>query len=199
MGQKKQDKPHALALPMTVLLLLACLCLLASAAWARYRYQQSTDMLFAPKTASQVYLYGAEENGIFTPIPTDFTDTAGGQTLQFLVSNGETKDVFAEKDQYVTVRLYTSLSLGKGENLSAVLTVDGKQYTAVVRRLDAGSPICETFGEGWEYCFVDAEGSELQWILEGEKLSTIEMSLVVDADTGLDSSLFRLMATAHTY
>lgn len=184
---------------MTVLLLLACLCLLASAAWARYRYQQSTDMLFAPKTASQVYLYGAEENGSFTPISEDFTDTPNGQTLEFLISNGETKDSFAQKDQCVTVRLYTSLSLGKGENLSAVLTVDGKQYTAVVRRLDAGSAICETFGEGWEYCFVDAEGTELQWILEGEKLSTIEMSLVVDADTGLDSSLFRLMATAHTY
>lgn len=199
MGQKKLDKPHALAVPMTALLLVGCLCLLISAAWARYRYKQMTDIAFAPKTASQVYLFGAESKGSFTPLPEDLTDTANGQSLQFLLSNGENKETFAGEDQYVFVRLYGSLSLGDGENLSATLTVDGKQYHAVARQLDAGSAICKTFGEGWVYCFVDQNGEELQWLLEGGTLSTIEMSLLVDAQTGLDSSLFRLMATAHTY
>lgn len=199
MGQKKLDKSHGLAVPMAALVLLGCLCLLVGAAWARYRYQQTTDVLFAPKTASQVYLFGSEKNGSFTPIPEDLTDTANGQSLNFLLSNGETKETFAEKDQYVYVRLYGSLSLGDGENLSATLTVEGKQYTAVVRRLEEGSAISKTFGDGWVYCFVDGNGEELQWLLEGGKISTIEMSLLVNADTGLDSSLFRLMATAHTY
>ncbi len=195
MGQKKLDRAHILAVPMTALLLLGCVCLLIGTAWARYRYQQATDLLFAPKTAAQVYLFGAETNGSFAPIPEDLTKTADGQTLDFVVSNGENSKKYSPEDQYVQVRLFASLSLGDGDNLSAVLTVGDSEYTAVVRQLDAGSPICESFGEGWIYSFVDANGEELRWFLEGGKLSTVEMTLHVDAQTGLDSSLLHLMAS----
>lgn len=199
MGQKKLDRPHILAAPLTALLMLGCVCLLIGTAWARYRYQQATDLLFASKTASQVYLFGTETSGSFTPIPENLTEATNGQSLDFLVSNGETREKYSTEDQYVQVRLYASLSLGDGDNLSAVLTVGDSAYTAVVRQLDAGSPICESFGEGWVYCFVDENGDELRWFLEGGKLSTVEMKLSINARTGLDSSLLRLMASGQAY
>ena len=199
MGRKKLDRPHILAAPLAAMLLLGCVCLLIGSAWARYRYQQTTDLLFAPETASQVYLFGAQKNGSFTPMSESLTETANGQKLDFVVTNGESKTQFSPEDQYVQVRLHASLSLGNGDNLSAVLTVGDTTYTAVMRQLDAGSPICESFGEGWVYCFLDANGQELRWHLEGGKLSTVKMTLHVDAQTGLDSSLLHLVASGQPY
>ena len=199
MGQKKLDRPHILAVPLTAILLLGCVCLLMGTAWARYRYKQTTELQFAPKTASQVYLFGTETNGSFTPLPEKLTETVNGQILNFVVSNGESGNHYSQEDQYVQVRLYASLSLGNGDNLSAVLTVGQTTYTAVVHHVDAASPICDAFGEGFVYCFVDANGQELSWHLEGGKLSTIDMTLNVDAQTGLDSSLLHLMASGQAY
>ena len=195
MGQKKLDRPHILAVPLTAILLLGCVCLLIGTAWARYRYRQITDVAFAPKTAAQVYMFGEKNANGFAPMADTLTETENGQVLDFVVTNGESKTQFSHEDQYACVRLYVSLSLGNGENLAATLTVDSKQYTAVARQLDGDSAVCQTFGEGWIYCFMDENGKELRWFLEGEKLSALDMSLLVDADTGLDSSLLRLMVT----
>lgn len=195
MGQKKLDRPHILAAPLTAILLLGCVCLLIGTAWARYRYRQITDVEFSPKTAPQVHLFGGKTANGFTPMADTLTEIENGQVLDFVVSNGESQAQFSKEDQHPCVRLYVSLSLGNGDNLSATLTVDGKQYTAVAHRLDADSPICQSFGDGWLYCFMDENGEELRWFLEGDKLSTIDMSLLVEADTGLDSSLLRLMVT----
>lgn len=195
MGQKKLDRPHILAAPLTAILLLGCVCLLVGTAWARYRYRQITDVEFSPKTAPQVHLFGGKTANGFTPMADTLTEIENGQVLDFVVSNGESQAQFSKEDQHPCVRLYVSLSLGNGDNLSATLTVDGKQYTAVARRLDGESPICQSFGEGWIYCFTDENGEELRWFLEGDKLSAIDMSLLVEVDTGLDSSLLRLMVT----
>jgi len=194
-GQKKPDRLHALASPIAALLLLCCICLLVGTAWARYRYRQITDVEFSPETAPQVYLFGGKTANGFTPMADTLAETENGQVLDFVVSNGESKTQFSKEDQYASVRLYVSLSLGNGDNLAATLTVDSQQYTAVARRLDGDSPICQSFGEGWIYCFMDENGEELRWFLEGDKLSAIDMSLLVEADTGLDSSLLRLMVT----
>lgn len=195
MGQKKLDRLHALAGPLTALLVLGCVCLLIGTAWARYRYRQTIDVEFSQKAADQVYLFGEKTADGFSPMPDTLTETENGQVLDFVVTNGESESQFSKEDQHAYVRLYASLSLGKGDNLSATLTVNSKQYTAVARQLDADSAICKTFGEGWIYCFMDENGEELRWFLEGGKLSAVDMSLLVNADTGLDSSLLRLMVT----
>lgn len=195
MGQKKLDRPHILAALLTAILLLGCVCLLIGTAWARYRYRQTTDVEFSQKTADQVYLFGEKTAKGFAPVADTLTETANGQVLDFVVTNGESETQFSKEDQHAYVRLYGSLSLEKGDHLSATLTVGSKQYTAVARRLDADSAICKTFGEGWIYCFTDENGEELCWFLEGGKLSVVDMSLLVNADTGLDSSLLRLMVT----
>ena len=200
MGRMKLDKPHKLALSVTVLLILLCMSMLVGTAWARYRYRQTTDMLFAPKTASQIYLWGnSAASGTYKPLPEDLTQSAQGNTLDFVVSNGETADKFATDDQYALVRLYGSLGLGAGENLTATLRVDGVTYTAVARPVDVDSPVHTSFGEGWVYCFVDAEGNEPRWLLEGNALSEKQMQLTLNTRAGLDSSLLRLWVTSQSH
>ena len=90
------------------------------------------------------------------------------------------------------------MGLGAAENLSAVLTVDGKAYTAAARPVDVDSPVHTSFGEGWVYCFLDAEGNELRWLLEGDALSAKQMQLTVTTREGLDTSLLRLWVTSET-
>ena len=66
MGRMKLDKLHRLALLGAVVLVLACIGMLVGTAWARYRYRETTDMLFAPKDAPQVYLFA---DAAFAPLP----------------------------------------------------------------------------------------------------------------------------------
>lgn len=200
MGRMKLDKPHRLALLATVLLVLACVSMLVGTTLARYRYRETTDMLFSQKTAPQVYLWGLPgADGAYTPLPQTLTEGENGQTLTFLVANGETAEEYSTEDQYALVRLYGSLGLGAGENLTAVLTVDGAQYTALARKVDVDSPIYTSFGEGWVYCFLDSSGNELRWLLEGGQLSAEEMQLTISTQAGLDTSLLRLMVTSQTH
>ena len=196
MGRMKLDKPHALALLGAAVLLLACAAMLLGTAWARYRYRETTDMLFAPKPAPQVYLFA---DHAFTPLPETFGEAAEGKTLQFVVTNADSAEKFAAEDQYALVRLYGSLGLGAGENLTAELTVDGVTYTAVPRPVDVDSPVYTSFGEGWVYCFFDASGNEMRWLLEGDTFSAKQMQLRVTTREGLDTSLLRLWVTSQTH
>lgn len=195
MGSVKLDRPHRLALLGAAVLMLASVSILVGTTLARYRYRETTDMLFAPKAAPQVYLFA---DAAFAPLPETFTEGAEGKTLTFVVSNGESAKDFAAEDQFALVRLYGSLGLGAGENLTAVLTVDGIQYTAVPRKVDVDSPIHKSFGEGWVYCFMDSSGNELRWLLAGGQHSSEEMQLTVNTQAGLDTSLLRLMVTSQT-
>lgn len=195
MGSVKLDRPHRLALLGAAVLMLASVSILVGTTLARYRYRETTDMLFAPKAAPQVYLFA---DAAFAPLPETFIEGAEGKTLTFVVSNGESAKDFAAEDQFALVRLYGSLGLGAGENLTAVLTVDGIQYTAVPRKVDVDSPIHKSFGEGWVYCFMDSSGNELRWLLAGGQHSSEEMQLTVNTQAGLDTSLLRLMVTSQT-
>ena len=70
MGRIKMDRAHRLAVPLILLALILCLALLVGTAWARYRYRETTDLLFTQKTASQVYLWGGiQSDGSFSAMP----------------------------------------------------------------------------------------------------------------------------------
>ena len=197
MGRIKMDRAHRLAVPLILLALILCLALLVGTAWARYRYRETTDLLFTQKTASQVYLWGGiQSDGSFSAMPADFTTVENGQELSFLISNGQSRADFSQHTQQAQVRLFCSLGLGDSGNLSAVLTVDETDYNAVAVKIDTGSPMYASFGEGWAYCFVDEDGNELLWELEGGQLSVTQMKLTIHAAPGLDPSALRLTVSA---
>lgn len=55
-----------------------------------------------------------------------------------------------------------------------------------------GSFMHTAFGEGWVYCFVNEEGEELGWILEGGAWNFLEMHLILEGGTPADTSLLQL-------
>lgn len=65
-------------------------------------------------------------------------------------------------------------------------------YEAQAVYITKGSPMYTTFGEGWVFHFMDEEGEELHWTLEGGELSYIEMHLTMESSIPLDTSLLQL-------
>lgn len=65
-------------------------------------------------------------------------------------------------------------------------------YEAQAVYITKGSPMYTTFGEGWVFHFIDEEGEELRWTLEGGELSYIEMHLTMESSITVDTSLLQL-------
>lgn len=197
MGGQQPDKTRRRRLAIAVMALLLVLALPAGAAWARYRYRESTDMYFAQKSPSRVYLWGGvKADGSFSALPANLTVGEVPREISFFITNGENARVYAGYTQQAQVRLLCSLGLGDSGNLTAELLVDEKVYTAVAYPISPASPIYASMGDGWVYCFVDEAGNELRWELEGGKLSTREMKLNVRAVPGVESGVLRLMVSA---
>ena len=191
------DKAHRIALVLAVMVLLASILLATGTAFARYRFRQTSELLFAPKTSEGIYLWGGVDTQIaFQPLPEAFTADENGQKLTFMVANGTNLETFARETKVVQVRLACTLGLGAAENLTATLTVGKEKYHAEARKIDVDSPMYKTFGEGWVYVFTDAEGNELLWTLEGGKLSATRMALTVQTVGGADASMLQLLVTA---
>ena len=193
----KMDRAYRIALALAVVVLLVSILLATGTAFARYRFRQTSELLFAPKTSEEVYLWGGvvEEDG-FLPLPGEFTTDENGQNLTFLIANGTDEENFAQETKRVQIRMACTLGLGAAKNLTASLTAGEEIYSAVARKIDENSPMHKTFGEGWVYVFVDAEGEELQWALEGGRLSVARMKLTVQASGGAAASMLQLLVTA---
>lgn len=197
MGWKQLDNTRRLLVRGAMLTLLLCLVLAVGTTWARYRYRETTEILFTQKTASQVYLWGGvRADGSFSAMPVDLTTGAEGKEMTFLISNGASNTEFSPYDQRARVRLLCSLGLGSSENLTAVLTVGGQTYSAAAMPIDTGSHAYTSFGEGWAYCFLDENGNELRWELAGGQLSTTQMKLQISTALGAEPSVLQLMVSA---
>ncbi|MBQ8359387.1 MAG: hypothetical protein IJX37_05700 [Oscillospiraceae bacterium] len=196
MGRKQPDITRRL-LPAAALVLLMALMLSVGTAWARYRYRETTDMYFAQKEASQVYLWGGiKADGSFSKLPVSLPVGETSREIPFLISNGQSAEDYASYTQQAQVRLLCSLGLGNSGNLSAELIVDGQTYSAAAIPINTGSPVYASFGEGWTYCFLDENGNELRWELAGGQLSTTEMKLQISTASGVESSVLQLMVSA---
>lgn len=196
MGHRQPDNTRRLLLLVTLTLSL-CLILSVGTALARYRYRETTELQFAQKNASKVYLWGGiRTDGSFFSMPADLTNGANGQEIAFLISNGESAKKFSPYTQQAQVRLLCSLGLGDSNNLNTQLIVGEETYTAKAMPIDKGSPIYASFGEGWAYCFLDENGNELRWELIGGQLSHRQMRIKISAAPGAEPSALRLMVSA---
>lgn len=65
-------------------------------------------------------------------------------------------------------------------------------YEAQAVYISKESPMYTTFGEGWVFRFMDEEGKELRWTLEGGELSYIQMHLTMESSIPVDTSLLQL-------
>lgn len=147
-------------------------------------------------------------NKVFSPLSEDdelsWTDQGGKKAiLKIAVSNaeqetGETKvnPVFPENDLRIKIRLISDLGLttgtekddsGKNVPVSAEVkmtavpkgALEGSTVTAAAERIQNGSKLFYSGGDGWVYSFHE-DGKEMLWDLKGGEFSYLELTIEVD-------------------
>lgn len=69
------------------------------------------------------------------------------------------------------------------------------EFVATAVRIAENSPLYTTFGDGWMFCFLNEEGAEITWLLDGGQLSYIDMTVILENGTLTNTSLLQLQVT----
>lgn len=205
MKQRKKNRTLWLAAALLPILLLGCLIASTGGALARYRAERKEIISFEVRPPDQVVLgkmvtaedetvsFDASAQGVWEIVE-------GKQQLEFTIANGTAADAFSQENQRIHLRLIGTLGIWNGsEELKLTLEVPSEEdpeetetYEATVTRIQNGSPMYTTFGDGWVFAFFDEEGEELSWLLEGGTLNTVTMKLLLEGTAQNDASLLQL-------
>ena len=187
------------------LLALVCLVTLVSVSYARYRYDQTENIVYTTAQPAQVYLgkMTTAANGVplFDPEASGSWETVGAVSkLEFTVANGTTAKSYAKKDLVFTLHIIGGLGLGSAEAAPITLHIPqaGTEALTIVgtaSRILPDSPMYHTYGDGWIYSFLDEEGQELSWELKGDKFSVVALTITVESEVMLDDALLRTVVT----
>lgn len=209
MNRQKQNRTIWLAAALLPILLLGCLIASTGGALARYRAEWKGQYVFTVRPPDQVYLGKMVKDGegkeVFDASAQGAWETVDGkQQLEFTIANGTAPDTFAKENQRVSLRLIGSLGILEGnEKFSVILqlppeedaedTDEPKQIKATITRIQEGSPMFTTFGDGWVFDFFDEEEREaVSWLLEGGALNTVTLTLILEGVTANEASLLQL-------
>lgn len=194
-------------LGLAAILVVGCLTVAVGTTFARYRDEITQLVSFQVRQFNKVYLGSLEysaysgRGGTFVRSDETYWQEYGGDLmLNFAVGNGTSEEDFADADQKVQIRLIGSLGAWyPSGDMKLTLTVplqsdptQSETLEATVIRISEESPLYETFGDGWMFCFLDEIGRERSWTLEGGKLSFISMDLIYENADLVDTSLLQL-------
>lgn len=170
-------------------------------------------------TLGRMEYSGESEIGTFVPTGAAVWEWVDGRwAMALAVANGTAPDVFEAQSQSFRIRFVGSLGAWSGEGSGAIsLILPLKQIqmdteetedpadstlpavsavptriAATATRISPDTRLHREFGDGWLFCFLDDQGEELSWTLEGGKLSCVTMDVVIDAGTLADTSLLQL-------
>lgn len=208
MNRQKQNRTLWLVSALLPILLLGCLIASAGSALARYRAEWKEQIYFTVRPPDQVVLgqmVTAEDGTVsFDPTAQGAWETVDGkQQLKFTMANGTSQEDYSKENQRIRLRLIGTLGIWDGsEEFSVTLQLPPeedaedsekpKTVEATITRIQEGSPMYTTFGDGWVFSFFDEEEEELSWLLEGGALNTVTMTLILDGVSGNEASMLQL-------
>lgn len=224
MNHRKLNISRWYALGLAALLLAGCMVLAVGTSLARYRYETQKKLLFEPRAPIAVMVTKLTGTGALdTKTAVGWEKQEDGKLLlNFAVTNvtsaADAEEVtWQEQDLEFRVRLVGSLKAwteDQAEDVTEeVILTDGtllqtttgspetakeKEFVAEVMRIPENTSLYHSFGDGWVFRFLDEEGEELTWELEGGVLSCVELDITIDASAVSDTSLLQLQIIAET-
>lgn len=210
MSQRKMNISRWYLLGLAAVLTALSLIAAVGTTLARYRVEQERTILFEPKSPVAVALGTLDEDGGFVPDGTIQWKTQPENSnileLNFAVSNYITEETCQQEDLEVRIRLVGSLAAWSAEQSTQVFLTDGtlleddtpRQYTAEVMQIPENTALYHSFGVGWIFRFLDENGQELTWKLEGGTLSCAQMNITMDASALSGTSLLQLQIVGQT-
>lgn len=167
---------------LLTLLLLMCVVLMVGVSWARYQEEETSYLQYGVRKPASVSLWAGydEETGTLIEGNSTWTFYDGMGTLCFSISNGTSETEYSDTDLSVSIRLVGSLAITDAQVfLSAFDGSSTREWIATPMQIQEGTPLFDTFGGGTVYVFLDENGSELEWNLEGGTLSVLSAQLDV--------------------
>ena len=224
MNQRKQNISRWYLLGLAAILTVGCLMVSVGTTLARFRVDNEKNILFEPKTPVAPALGTMDEEGVFDPegtiawveqtitiTPEEGGAASGTQTkkvysLDFTVSNYISEGKYQEENLTVRIRLVGSLDAWNETTPGTVVLTDGvtledgtqREFTATVTGIPENTALYHSFGVGWVFQFVDENGQELTWTLEGGRLSCQKLNITMDADGLGGTSLLQLQIVGET-
>ena len=188
MNQRKAYISPWVALLLAAVVALGCILAAAGVSYARYRSDNTFDRIFSVRESGTVLLGKTDENGLFLQEQSTWQTVDGITSLDFAISNGTDGENWSKVDQQASIRVLAGPGAWDG---TLTLTVGETSYAAVPTAIVEGSALYRSFGEGWVLQFLDAQGNELSFSMDGEVWTTTSMRLTLTADLA-DTSLLRL-------
>ena len=217
MNQRKPNSSAWYSLGLGVLLCTAFLVISTGTAFARYRTERTKTVAFAVREIDRIVLGNwhtiTEEEATDsltagtkvlqeqTMLPLENVD--GTYRLTIVVGNGTSDADHSERDQRVQLRLVGPLGmLTDMEPAEMKLTMPSKEDPAVTEtvqafpiRIEDGTALDYTYGDGWVYTFQTEEG-ELTWDLPGDQFSYIELTITMGGISSVDAAALHPQVTA---
>jgi hypothetical protein len=170
--------------------------LVVGVTWARYQEEQTNYLKYGVRESVPVSLWADYHEATGTLIEGEpaWTFYEGTGTLCFYISNGTSETEYSDADMRVSIRLLGSLAATDAQVY--LFASDGNvaaEWSATPMQIQSGTPLFDTFGSGTAYVFLDEDGSELEWNLEGGSLSVLSVQLDVwNLENISDAALLQL-------
>ena len=190
-------------LMLTVILLLLCITLVIGATWARYYGEETSYLDYTPREPGTISLWPGYDAESAAPTGGEeeiaWVFSKGVGTLSFCISNSTCGEDYSDEDLNVSIRLLGSLSITDAQvSLSVTEGSSTTVWTATPVQIREGTPLFDTFGGGNAYVFLDEDGAELSWELEGGTLSVLPVQLDVwNLEQAEDAALLQLQVVGN--
>lgn len=208
MDQRKLNTGPQLIYGMICCAVALLLCWTATisvgVAYGRYCKTITGAMTFTPESKQQVWIMGQRDvNQVGTELPTDWKQvgtTTFVRSVSLCVSNSDSSAATIQtEDIAVRIRLYFPESVSGNMPITLQIEGDATEYT--VNEGEYLSPssalgIQKNAG-GWIYTFHEATGEELVYVLEGGKVSDINLTLTASNVSGIINDYQLLVDIIH--
>lgn len=214
MNRWEQNISRWYALGLAAILLTVSLVLATGTAWARYRTEYEETIKIKTQKPAGIYLGQTDaETGVFDSAAVGtWEENESVVQLVFTVANGADDQNYQDQTQIFRVRLIGDLGMCLESAPPAIKLIDPRVYDlaeaaqedvgylAEPVRISRSSLLYTTFGDGWVYRFLDQDGEEITWTLDGKTFSSMELIAVMvpDEDTQIDTGLLQLQILAET-
>lgn len=193
---------------LAILLVLLSLTAAVGVSLARYRAEHSQSLYFTLQKPGQIYLgtmattdepnilaFDHRAVGSWKPVDSSLQ-------LELTVANGTSPQDYSREDQRFSVQLVGGLGVWDGTEVAEVtLRVPNAQqydeFQGTAARIQPGSPLYQTYGDGWVYSFLNEEAEELTWLLEGNRFSRVDMTVILEGSDLTQPSLLQPVITGY--
>lgn len=198
---------------LVFVLMILCLMTAVGSSFARYQTNQSESLLLTARNPVQVYLgttvTDAEtgETVFDSQAVGSWETTIDSSRLAFTVANGTSTQAYTQQDQRFSVRLVGSLGIWDGSvTVDVTLRIPKEaeqtdpqfdEIQGTGTRIQPETPLYRTYGDGWVFSFLDEDGEEMTWLLEGETFSSVDMTVILEGTELTDPSLLQPVITGY--